>query len=105
MDEVISKYKASGNDWRVLRDELSLGESVDLTHDSIAYIVIEPDDSRVSYDIPTGREAGAYEGEWVPGGKTKGGTREAALVNSEKVFHDNDINNLIKQFPGSEKIK
>ena len=104
MDSVIKKYEDSGNNWKVLRDELSLG-NVDLSNESIAYVVIEPDDHRFSYDIPTGREAGAYEGEWIPGGKTKGGTTEAALVGSEGVVHDNDVNNLVKQFPGSKKIK
>ncbi len=105
MDSVIQKYEASGNDWTVLRDELSLGEKTDLSKESIAYIVIEPGDSRVSYDIPTGKEAGAYKNEWVPGGKTKGGTTEAALVNSEKIFHNNDIDELSEKFPGSKKIK
>ena len=104
MDAVIQKYQESGNDWTVLRDELSLGD-VDLSNESIAYIVVEPKDTRFSYDLPNGREAGAYEGEWVPGGKTKGGTSEAALVGSECVTHDNDIDNLINEFPGSRKIK
>ncbi|GGQ19459.1 RHS repeat-associated core domain-containing protein [Shewanella litoralis] len=105
MDSIVKKYQASGGDWTILRDELSLGEGVDLSKDEIAYIVIDPDDSRVSYDMPTGREAGAYKNEWVPGGKTKGGITEAALVNSEKIFHNNDINELSKQFRGSKKIK
>ena len=105
MDVIIQKYQASGGDWTILRDELSLGEGVDLSKDEIAYLVIEPGDSRISYDMPTGREAGAYKNEWVPGGKTKGGITEAALVNSEKIFHNNDINELSKQFKGSKKIK
>jgi hypothetical protein len=55
--------------------------------------------------MPTGKEAGAYKDEWILGGKTKGGITEAALVHSEKIFHDNDINELSKQFRGSKKIK
>jgi len=105
MDSVIQKYEASGNDCTVLRDELSLGEKTDLSKESIAYTVIEPGDPRVSYDIPTGKEAGAYKNKWVPGRKTKGGTTEAALVNSEKIFHNNDINELSEKLPGSKKIK
>ena len=73
MDAIIEKYTALGNDWRALSKELSLGD-VDLSNQKIAYIFIEPGDHRVSYDIPTVREAGAYEGGWVPGGKTKAGT-------------------------------
>lgn len=103
MDAVINKYHAAGDDWTVLRDELSLGD-VDLSNETIAYIVIEPGDERFSYDMPHGREAGAYEGEWVPGGKTKGGTTEAALKGSENVVHDNDVDNLVNKFPGSKKI-
>jgi len=105
MDAVMKKYEASGNDWRVLRDELSLGKNVDLSNDAIAYIPIEPDDPRFKYAMPTGREAGAYENEWIPGGKTKGGTTEAALVGAEKIAHDNDLDILMKQFPGSKRIK
>lgn len=105
MDSIIEKYEASGNDWKILVKELSLGEGTDLSKESIAYIVIEPGDSRVSYDIPSGKEAGAYDGEWIPGGKTKGGTTEAALVNSDNIFHDNDIDELSKKFPGSKKLK
>ncbi|MDR6982706.1 RHS repeat-associated protein [Rheinheimera pacifica] len=104
MDAIVQKYTDSGNDWNILVEELSLG-NVDLSNESIAYIVVEPDDTRISYDIPSGREAGAYEGEWVPGGKTKGGTTEAAMVGSENIVHDNEIDNLVQQFPGSRKIK
>ena len=105
MDEVISKYEASGGDWKVLVEELSLGKNVDLSKEKIAYVVVEPGDERLAYDIPTGRERGAYENEWVPGGKTKGGTVEAALVGAEDIVHDNDVDNLVKQFPGSKIIK
>lgn len=27
------------------------------------------------------------------------------LTGSEEIFHDNDVDNLVKQFPGSKKIK
>ena len=82
-----------------------MGGAADVSKDDIAYIVIEPDDPRVSYNMPTGKEAGAYPNEWIPGGKTKGGITEAALVNSEKIFHNNDIDELSNQFRGSKKIK
>ncbi|MET1257595.1 RHS repeat-associated core domain-containing protein, partial [Aliikangiella maris] len=105
MDEIISRYEASGKDWTILRDELSLGEGVDLSSDQISYIIIQPNDPRFSYDIPNGKEAGAYDGEWVPGGKTKGQTTEAALVGAENIKHDNKLSELEKQFPGSKRIR
>ncbi|BBM02228.1 RHS repeat-associated core domain-containing protein [Microbulbifer sp. GL-2] len=104
MDAVIEKYESSGRDWTVLRDELSLG-NVDLSDEKIVYVVIEPGDTRFTYDIPDGREAGAYEGEWVPGGKTKGGTSEAALVGSEKIAHDNSADELMNNFSKSKRIR
>ncbi|SBT16040.1 Putative deoxyribonuclease RhsC [Marinomonas gallaica] len=105
MDAVIDKYHASGNDWRVIRDELSLGANVDLEKDEILYVTVDPSDDRFTFDMPTGREAGAYEGEWVPGGKTKGGTKEAALVGAEDVLHDNSLDELATKFTDSKKIK
>ena len=89
----------------MLRDELSLGENVDLSKDEILYVTVAPDDSRFVYELPSGREAGAYYGEWVPGGRTKGGTQEASLVGSEKVTHKNSLEELQKQFPGSKKLQ
>lgn len=78
MDDVIRKYKASG-DWRVLRDELNLGPNTDLSGEDIFYVNISGNDTRFSFDMPNGREAGVIEGEWVPGGLTKNGVPEAAL--------------------------
>lgn len=105
MDSVMKKYEDSGRDWKVLRDGLSLGKNVDLSNDEISYITIEPNDPRFSYEIPNGREGGAYENEWVPGGWTKGGTTEAALINSENITHDNSLEQLSENFPGAKKIK
>ena len=34
--------------------------------------------------IPSGNEQGAYDGLWVPGGKTKGGVSEAVMNFSDK---------------------
>ena len=59
-----------------------------------------------SFDIPNGNEGGAIVGEWVPGGYTKNGTTEAALVGSESIAHNKDINQLLNYFVGKwEKIK
>lgn len=105
MDAIIAKYTQSGNDWRILRDELSLGENTDLSNDEITYITVEPGDERFEYDIPNGREGGAYDGEWVPGGKTKGGITEAALINSETVVHNNSLEELSSNFESTAKLQ
>jgi hypothetical protein len=106
MDAVIAKYKAQGNDWKVLRDDLNLGPTTDLSGEEIYYIKISGDDPRFTYDMPNGNEGGAIVGEWVPGGYTKNGTTEAALIGSENVVHSKDINKLLDNFPGMwEKIK
>ena len=50
--------------------------------------------------------AGAIIGEWVPGGYTKNGTAEAALVGAENIVHNKNMNQLLNNFPGMwEKIK
>jgi len=105
MDAVVTKYRNAGNDWKVLRDELNLGATTDLTHDEIYYIKIDPSDSRFSYDIPNGNEGGAIPGEWVPGGYTKNVTAEAALIGSEKVIHNKDIDQLLNAFGDKNWIK
>lgn len=98
MDEVIKKYKESGKDWRVLRDELNLGENADLSNEHIVYVTLPPKDPRLSYEMPTGNEPGSYEGEWVPGGYTKNGIAEASLIGGDKIKHNSnvdDISNLL----------
>ena len=105
MSELINKYENSNNDWKMLRDELNLGNDVDLGNDSILYVKIEPGDSRFSYEMPTGNEFGAIPGEWVPGGQTKSGTREAALIGSEKVVHNKSLEGFEKSFSNTKIIK
>lgn len=48
--------------------------------------------------MATGNEPGAISGEWVPGGKTKGGAKEAALHGAENIKHDGYIENLLSYF-------
>jgi len=98
MDKVIKRYKDQGNDWKVLRDELNLGENVDLSNERIAYVKLPPDDKRFQYEMPTGNEAGAYQGEWIPGGFTKNGTIEATLTGGNVIKHDGDVDNIISMF-------
>jgi hypothetical protein len=106
MDAVIAKYKAGGNDWTILRDELNLGATTNLAPEEIYYIKIDGNDPRFTFDMPDGNESGAIVGEWVPGGFTKSGTAEAALVGSENIIHNKDINQLLSYFDGKwEKIK
>jgi hypothetical protein len=106
MDAVIAKYKAQGNDWTVLRDELNLGPNTNLAAEEIYYIKIDGNDARFNYDVPTGNEYGAIAGEWVPGGYTKNGTVEAALIGAENITHNKSITQLINNFPNKwEKIK
>ena len=104
MDVVIQKYKESGNDWKVLRDELNLGEDVDLSNERIAYVKLPPDDKRFQYNIPTGNEAGAYKAEWVPGGFTKSCTTEATLDGGHKIRHDSKVGNIVDMFDSSAEI-
>jgi hypothetical protein len=104
MDTVVAKYKASGGNWQVLNRELNLG-SADLSSAKIYLVKIKPDDPRFKYEIPNGNEAGAYPKEWVPGGETKSGTKEAALIGSEKINHGADMNKLLSQFDDWEQLQ
>ena len=49
-------------------------------------------------------EAGTNS-EWIPGGKTSGGTTEAVLVGSDKVIHNRDWNTFTSFFDNVEPIK
>ncbi len=104
MDSVVAKFKASGGDWEVLNRELNLGSN-DLSSAKIYLVKIKPDDPRFKYEIPNGNEAGAYPKEWVPGGETKSGTKEAALIGSEKIDHGADMNKLLSQFDDWEQLQ
>lgn len=106
MDDIINRYKTSGNDWTILRDELNLGTNTNLEAEEIYYVTISPGDTRFSYDLPEGNEGGAIPGEWVPGGYTKNGTAEACLIGANNVVHNHDINQLLSNFTGQwEKIR
>ncbi|MBX8527456.1 type IV secretion protein Rhs, partial [Pseudomonas cichorii] len=104
MDAVVAKYKASGNNWEVLNRELNLGDD-DLSDLKIYLVKIKPGDPRFKYEIPNGNEAGAYPKEWVPGGETKSGTKEAALIGSESIDHGKDMNKLLSQFDDWEQLQ
>ncbi|ABC30503.1 Rhs family protein [Hahella chejuensis KCTC 2396] len=108
MDQVIQKFESTG-DLNVLNDELNLGLSdmdlKGLEKDRIMYVQIKPGDSRFSYEMPTGNEFGAIPGEWVPGGKTKSGTTEAALIGAEKVDHGKSLDGYEKAFENARIIK
>lgn len=55
--------------------------------------------------MPRGNELRANN-KWIPGGYTKSGTTEAALVGSENISHNKNINELLNNFPNMwEKIK
>ena len=104
MDNVIEEYEKSG-DWKVLVERLNLGEDVDLTNDKIMYVKVDPGDSRFRYEMPTGNEPGAIPGQWVPGGKTKSGITEAALVGSEKITHNKSLAGYENEFSNTRIIK
>ncbi|MBX8512481.1 RHS domain-containing protein, partial [Pseudomonas cichorii] len=104
MDAVVAKYKASGNNWEVLNRELNLGDD-DLSDFKIYLVKIKPGDPRFKYEIPNGNEAGAYPKQWVPGGETKSGTKEAALIGSENIDHGQDMNKLLGQFDDWEQLQ
>jgi hypothetical protein len=106
MDQLVQEFKVSGGDWKVLRDGLNLGEDVMLEDSRIAYVKTKPGDPRFQFDMPTGNEGGAYEGEWVPGGYTKAGNSEAVMSGGQHIAHNNDIDNLNKvEDVYSEKLK
>ncbi len=108
MDKVVQKFESTG-DVRVLNDELNLGlnksQLSDLDKDNVMYVQIEPGDPRFTYEMPSGREFGAIPNEWVPGGKTKSGTSEAALVGAEKVDHGKSLDGYAKEFKNTRIIK
>ncbi|MGN2468405.1 hypothetical protein ACTAB1_25950 [Pseudomonas fragariae (ex Marin et al. 2024)] len=75
-------------------------------HRSKIYLVkIKPNDKRFKYEVPNGNEAGAYKNEWVPGGETKSGTKEAALIGSENIDHGKDMSKLLNQFDDWEQLQ
>jgi len=103
MEAIVSKYKANGRDWRTLNDDLNLGSTA-LSGTNLYLVRIKLNDSRFSFEMPTGNEAGAYPQEWVPGGRTKSGTKEVALVGSENIEHSQSMERLLEQFDDWEKL-
>lgn len=95
---------------RYLDDALSLGVGDDideltrLASLDIFYIRINPSDKRFKYKMPTGNEKGAYENQWVPGGKTKGGTKEAVLEGSENIQHGGSMEEMANMFDSWERL-
>lgn len=54
MDQLVIEFKASGGDWKVLRDGLNLGDEAMLEDSRIMYIKTNLGDPRFKFDIPTG---------------------------------------------------
>jgi methionyl-tRNA synthetase len=103
MDKLIEEYRRNGNDWKILRDKLNLGEEIDLSDTRIVYVKL-PLDSRFDYKMPTGNEPGAYDGEWVPGGYTKDGLSEASLVGGDAIEHRGNIDNIVEIFGDNAEV-
>jgi RHS repeat-associated protein len=105
MEPIISEFKRTG-DHQVLNEKLALGlkdeKFKEFTEQPILVIRVAPNDPRFKFEMPTGNEHGAYPGEWVPGGESKGGIREAVLKGAEDIRHNNDIHQLASQFKNSE---
>jgi hypothetical protein len=105
MEPIINEFKRIG-DHLVLNEKLALGlegRALDeFKSQPILVIRIAPNDPRFKFEMPTGNEHGAYPGEWVPGGESKGGIREAVLKGAEDIRHEGDINKLASQFENSE---
>lgn len=104
MENIMNKYKNSGNDEQVLIDELDLGSNYFSKPDDEFYFVTVMPNQGFTFDIPTGREGGAYVNLWVPGGFTKHGTAEAVISNSADFFHNNNLNTF-KELFGIENVK
>lgn len=103
MEQVVAEYKKAGNDWRILSKRLGLGAE-DLSDIQIYLIRIKLGDPRFSYKMPNGKEIGA-NGEWIAGGFTKGGIREAALEGSEVIRTDGTVETILKQFENWEQLQ
>jgi hypothetical protein len=105
MEPILSEFKRTGNH-QVLNEKLALGlegRALDeFKSQPILVIRIAPNDPRFKFEMPTGNEHGAYPREWVPGGESKGGIREAVLKGAEDIRHNNDIHQLASQFKNSE---
>ena len=105
MEPIINEFKRTG-DYQVLNKKLALGldgeKFKEFTEQPILVIRISPDDPRFKFEMPTGNEPGAYKGEWVPGGESKGGIREAVLDGAGTVKHNNDIHQLASNFNNTE---
>ena len=113
MEDILNKASAISDKMdrmRYLDRALALGVGDDvhvlarLAKKDIYYIRIKPGDSRFQYNMPTGNEGGAYPNQWVPGGKTKGGTRESVLVGSENVHHGGSMEEMANLFGSWEKL-
>lgn len=113
MEEIFNKASSISDKMdrmRYLDRALALGVGDDvhvltkLAKKDIYIIRIKPGDNRFQYNMPTGNEGGAYPNQWVPGGKTKGGTRESVLVGSENVHHGGSIEEMANLFGSWEKL-
>lgn len=67
-----------------------------MSNERIVYVTPTPEDPRFSYEMSTGNEPGAYEGEWVPGGYTKNGTDEISLIGGDKIKHNSNVDDVSK---------
>ncbi|PKQ63064.1 hypothetical protein BZG02_09860 [Labilibaculum filiforme] len=103
MDEIVARFNSANYDTQVLIDELDLGDKYFKTNDEVYLITVKPDKG-FEFDMPSGNENGAYDGLWVPGGKTKHGTSEAVLSNSASFEHSNSWKNLVDFF-GVENVQ
>ena len=103
MEKIVEEYRAAGNDWRVLNERLGLGEK-DLANARIYIVHIKPNDIRFKFGMSTGNEFGAYEGQWILGGFTKGGVPEAVLEGSEKI-NTNNLETILRQFENFERLQ
>lgn len=88
MDDVINRYNQSGQNEQILVNELDLGPNWIQPNDEVYYVTVDPT-KNFQFDIPNGREGGAYPGLWVPGGFTKHNTAEAVIKNSVNFVHNN----------------
>ena len=105
MEVVFQKFKNSGDDTRILIEELDLGDNYIQQLDEVFFVKIEPGDSRFVYGIPSGNEFGAYEGLWEPGGKTKHGTLEAVLVNADQFNFSKSWDSFLEIFGRDNVIR
>lgn len=94
----------SNGNLNIIAQKLDLGDSYFNELDDELYVVFVDPAKGFRFDMPNGNEIGAYEGLWVPGGKTGNGTLEAVILDSDNLVHNNNWSEILKYY-GEDNVK